>query len=86
MKQPYNVHCISFLQEPGNAEVCWRLAKSFFLLASDDLLINPSNDGSDDQKDLMKKAFEAAEMAVEADKQCGEAFKWQSVLFLYSFF
>ncbi|KAK3702702.1 hypothetical protein RRG08_042690 [Elysia crispata] len=66
--------------EPGNAEVCWRLAKSFFLLASDDLLINPSNDGSDDQKDLMKKAFEAAEMAVEADKQCGEAFKWLAII------
>ncbi|GFS14595.1 regulator of microtubule dynamics protein [Elysia marginata] len=66
--------------EPANAEVYWRLAKSFFLLASEDLLINPSNDGSDDQKDLMKKAFEAAEMAVDADKECGEAFKWLAVI------
>ncbi|RUS85695.1 hypothetical protein EGW08_006571 [Elysia chlorotica] len=63
---------------PGNAEIYWRLARSFFLLASEDLLVNPgNNDGSDDQKDMMKKAFEAAEVAVETDKQCGEAFKWQ---------
>lgn len=66
--------------ESKNAEVYWRLAKSFFLLASDDLLINQTSDGNDDQKALMKKAFEAAEMAVTFDKECGEAFKWLAVI------
>ncbi|GFO03860.1 regulator of microtubule dynamics protein [Plakobranchus ocellatus] len=66
--------------EPDRAEVYWRLAKSFFLLASDDLLINPSNDGSDNQKGLMKKAFEAAQKAVNLDNECGEAYKWLAII------
>ncbi|BFZ06868.1 hypothetical protein BsWGS_09907 [Bradybaena similaris] len=66
-------------KNPENAAVQWRLARSAFLLASEEMFSHPDKP-QEGQKNLMQAAHEAALAAVRLDSENGDAHKWLAII------
>ncbi|XP_005109655.1 regulator of microtubule dynamics protein 1 isoform X2 [Aplysia californica] len=66
-------------KHPEDCELQWKLAKSGFLLATEELFVNPEST-RESQRPIMEKSREAAQIALKLNPQCGEAHKWMAII------